>query len=262
MKRITIFIVFVYWAGIALAQRPSTPAEQAAVIEKLRDHALSYTRQLPNYICTQRTRQMIQREIFGQLGGSGDLIEEQVSFVDNRETRRVVSLNGKPVAADSPEQQRGTPSRGEFKAILEVIFDPQTSSNLKWERPTTLDRRPVYVVSYRVPQANGYTLTETKQRIQVPYQGLIYADPETLTVVRIEMKITPQDIPKGSEYVNAVLTLDYKPVQVAGKEFVLPAHFSLHYQMMRGFAWYEAEYTNYRKFSADATIQFEGDKNQ
>jgi hypothetical protein len=91
---------------------------------------------------------------------------------------------------------------------------------------------------------------------------LVYADPGELAVVRIEMKIAPQDIPKGSEYVNAVLTLDYKLAQVAGKEFVLPAHFSLHYQMMRGMAWYEAEYSNYRRFSADTTIQFEGDKNQ
>ena len=166
------------------------------------------------------------------------------------------------MAADSPEQQRGTPSRGEFGNLLEVIFDPQTAANLKWERPTTLDRRPVYVFSYRVPQSKGYMLTETKQRIQAPYQGLVYADAETLTVVRIEMKVSPQDIPKGSEYVNAILTLDYKPAQVAGKEFVLPAHFSLRYQMVRGMAWYEAEYTNYRKFSADATIQFEGVKNQ
>jgi hypothetical protein len=265
MKRITILVALVYWAGTAFAQtaspkRPLTPAEQSAVIEKVRDHALSYTRQLPNYICTQRTRQMIQRAVIRQ--GRVDLIEEQVSFVDNRETRRVVSLNGHPVAADSPEQQRGTPSRGEFGAILEVIFDPQTSANLKWERPTALDRRPVYVFSYRVPQSKGYTLTESKQKIQVPFQGLVYADADTLTVGRIEMKITPQDIPKNSPYVNAALTLDYKPEQVAGHESILPAHYSLHYQMVKGLVINEAEYTNYRKFSADATIEFEGDKNQ
>jgi len=260
MKRIAILVALVFGAGIAPAQtaspkRPSAPADQSAVIEKVRDQALSYTRQLPNYICTQRTREIIQGGVVGQaMRGGMDLIEEQVGFVDNRETRRVLNLNGHPVAADSPEQQRGTPSRGEFGTILEVIFDPRTSADLKWERPTTLDRRRVYVFSYRVPQSKGYTLTESKQQIQVPYQGLVYADAETLTVVRIEMKITPQDIPKKSEYVNALLTLDYKPAQVAGREFVLPAHFSLRYQMMRGMAWYEAEYSNYRKFSADATI--------
>jgi len=268
MKRITILVALVFWAGIALAQtaspkRPSTPAEPSAIIEKVRDQALSYTRQLPNYICTQRTRQMIQRPVVGQaLRGGVDLIEEQVSFVDNHETRRVLNLNGHPVAADSPEQQRGTPSRGEFGGILEVIFDPQTSANLKWERPTKLDLRPVYVFSYRVPQSKGYTLTDSKQKLQVPFQGLVYADAETLTVVRIEMKITPQDIPKNSQYVNAALTLDYKPQQVAGRESILPAHYDLHYQMRNDMAWYIADYTNYRKFSADATIKFEGNKNQ
>ncbi len=141
MKRITILISLVFWIGIAFGQtgnpkRASTPSEQTAVIEKVRDHALSYTKELPNYICTQRTRQMIQQgTVLGQLGTSLDLIEEQISFVDNRETRRVLSLNGQPVAADGPEQQRGTPSRGEFGTILEVIFDPQTSANLKWEPP-------------------------------------------------------------------------------------------------------------------------------
>jgi len=268
MKRITILIASVYWAGTAFGQtaspkRPSTPAEQSAVIEKVRDHALSYTKELPNYVCTQRTRQMLQQGAYaGQLRWGVDLIEEQVTFVDNRETRRVVSLNSKPVAADSPDQRRGTPSRGEFGTLQEVIFDPRTSANVKWERPTTLDHRPVYVFSYRVPQTPGYTLTESKRKIQVAYQGLVYADAETLTVVRIEMKVTPQDIPKGSEYVNVALTLDYKPALVAGKEFVLPAHFSLHYQMVQGMAWYEAEYSNYRRFGADATIEFEDDKNQ
>jgi hypothetical protein len=260
MKRITILVALIFGAGMALA---STPAEQSAAIEKVREFALNYTKNLPNYTCIQRTRQMIQRPVVGQaLRGGVDLIEEQVSFVDNRETRRVLNLNGHPVAADSPDQQRGTPSRGEFGNLLEAIFDPGASANLKWERPATLDRRPVYVFSYRVPQSKGYTLTDSKQQIQVPYQGLVYADAETLTVVRIEMKITPRDIPKDSQYVNAGLTLDYKPEPVAGHESILPAHYMLHYQMRNGMAWYIAEYTNYRKFSADATIKFEGDKNQ
>lgn len=267
MKRITISIALVFLAGTAFGQtgskRALTPAEQSAAIEKVREFALSYTKNLPNYTCVQLTRQMIMRDVFGKLAmAPPEVIEEQVSFVDNREIRKVSSINGKPVAADSPDQQRGTPSRGEFGNLLEVIFDPQASADLRWDRAMMLDHRPVYVLTYRVPQSRGYTLTEARRTIQVPYQGLVYADPETLAVVRIEMKVSPADIPKGSEYVNAVLRLDYKPAQVAGMEFILPAHFSLHYQMVRGMAWYEAEYSNYRKFSADATIKFEGDKDQ
>ncbi len=268
MKRITISIALIFFAGMAFGQRAGskrtlTPAEQSAAIEKVREFALSYTKNLPNYTCVQLTRQMIMRDVFGKLAmAPPEVIEEQVSFVDNREIRRVSGINGKPVAADSPDQQRGTPSRGEFGNLLEVIFDPQASAGLRWDRAMKLDHRPVYVLAYRVPQARGYTLTESQRTIQVPYRGLVYADPETFAVVRIEMKVSPNDIPKGSEYVNAALTLDYKPAQVAGREFVLPAHFSLHYQMVLGMAWYEAGYSNYRKFSADATVKYEGDKNQ
>lgn len=284
-------VALVYLAGTVFGQtgnskhastpaRALTPAEQAAVIEQVREHALTYTKQLPNYICTQLTRQKtVRHEVSRQsrvLGGGRDaideqegrdviegqdVIEEQISSVDHREIHTVVSINGHRVAADGPDQKRGTPSRGEFGAILEVIFDPQSPAELKWERPRTLDRRPVYVLSYRVPQSKGYTLTESKQQIQVPYQGLVYADAETLALVRIEMKITPRDIPKNSEYAHVELTLDYKPGQVAGSEFILPAHYSLQYSMKQGVVSYDADYTNYRRFSADATIQFEDEKN-
>src|ERR1017187_9562672 len=130
MKRITISIALVCWAGTAFGQtgnpkRALTPAEQSAVIEKVRDQALSYTKQLPNYICTQRTRQFIQREVSGKMGGGADLIEEQVSFVDNRETRTVLSINGHPVAADGPDQQRGTPPRSRLGTVRKDILDPQ-----------------------------------------------------------------------------------------------------------------------------------------
>lgn len=101
-------------------------------------------------------------------------------------------------------------------------------------------------------------LTESKRRIQVPFQGSVYADYETKAVVRIEMKCT--NIPRGSEYLNAGLTLDYKPAMVAGHEFILPAHYSLHFQMLKGFEMSDAEYTDYRRFSADAIVTFEGDR--
>jgi hypothetical protein len=230
------------------------------VIEKVRAYASGYAKSLPNFTCTQQTRQFGVRESLGKLTPATNLVEEQVSFVDNREIRKVVSINGKPAAADGPDQKSGTISRGEFGNLIETIFDPQTSTDIRWDRATTLNHRPVYVLAYRVPQSKGYTLTETKRTIQVPYQGLVYVDPETIVVVRIEMKCL--DIPKDSEYRVVNLMIDYQPAQVAGREFVLPARYSLFYQMLSGSLMNGAEYTNYRRFSADTTIQFENDKNQ
>lgn len=243
------------------SKRALTPAERSAVIEKVRAYALNYAKGLPNFTCTQQTQQTLLRSSPGtMLQAARNIVEEQVSFVANREIRRVVSINGKPVAADGPDQQHGTISRGEFGNLIENIFDPQTAADIRWDRETTLNRRRLYVLAYRVPQPKGYTLTETKRAIQVPYQGSVYVDPETMAVVRLEMKCL--EIPKDSEYSGVALTLEYQPAEVAGLTFILPAHFQLNYQMLGGTFLNGAEYTNYRRFSADASIKFDGDKNQ
>ena len=258
---IALCLAGVSFAHAADAKRALTPAEKSAVIERVRAYALGYAKNLPNFTSTQTTRQMGTRESFGKLRfGPGNLVEEQVSFADDREIRKVVSINGRPAAASGPDQQSGTVSRGEFGNLIESIFDPATSADIRWDRATVLNHRPLYVLAYRVPQSKGYTLTETKRTIQVPFQGSVYVDPETLVVVRIEMKCL--DIPKDSEYIVVALTIDYQAAEVAGREFILPAHFGLHYQMTRGMLINTAEYTNYRRFGADSTIQFEGDKNQ
>jgi hypothetical protein len=242
-------------AGAALAQ---TAAEQAAALQAIREYALNYTKNLPNYTCTQTTRQNIDRETFGRTQFGTDVVEEQLTFVNNREIRKVARINGRPALPDGPEQQMGTSSRGEFGNLLDVIFEPATGADIRWDRLATLNRRRVYVFAFRVPQSKGYALTESKRTIRVPFEGFVYADYETKAVVRIEMKCT--DIPRDSEYRDADLTLDYKPAKVAGQEFILPSHFLLHYQMVRGLMTNDAEFTAYRRFSADATVQFESDK--
>jgi hypothetical protein len=83
----------------------------------------------------------------------------------------------------------------------------------------------------------------------------VYADDQTGAVVRLEMKST--DIPGDSEYTGAELMLDYKPAKVGELEFILPSHSLAIFHMVKGQATNEAEYTSYRRFTADSTIQFE-----
>ena len=242
----------------APAKGSLSAADQAAAISAVREYALRYTRRLPDYTCMQTTRQIIARESFGPiLHPVTDLVEDQLSFVD-KEFRKPSKVNGRPVPADEKNPFLGTLSRGEFGNLLDIIFEPGTGADLRWDRMATLNRRRVYVLAYRVPQARGYALTESKRTIQVPFKGFVYADAETRAVVRIEMKCV--DIPRDSEYTGADLALDYKSAKVGGQEFVLPAHFLLHFQMGRGLVTSEADYTAYRRFSADTNIQFEGEK--
>jgi hypothetical protein len=246
-------------AGCALSQTRQaslTAAEQGTALKAIREYALSYTRNLPNYTCTQTTRQTVARQEFGPIPRPRtNVIEEQLSFVDHREIRKVTRIDGRPASPEGADQLRGNFSRGEFGNLLDVIFEPATGADIRWDRLAVLNRRPVYVFAFRVPQSSGYILTEARRTMQVPFQGFVYADFETRAVVRIEIKCT--DIPRDSEYTSADLTLDYKQAKVAGREFILPAHYLLHFEMVRGFATNEAEYTTYRRFSADTTIQYE-----
>jgi len=184
-----------------------------------------------------------------------DVIEEQISFIDKKELRKVTKINGSEASPEGRDRRANASSRGEFGNLLDTIFDPETGADLQFDRLATLNRRRVYVFAYHVPQSRGYGLVETKRTVQVAFKGFVYADYETKAVVRIEMKCI--DIPADSEYQALELKLNYRSVKVAGGEFILPADFTLRYSLHHREDTSEAEYTNYRRFSADATVKFD-----
>lgn len=258
MSRTTISCALLFITGCAFGQTGNSkgalsPAEQTAAIAAVRDYALSYTKSLPNYTCKQTTRQTTQPP--GLFVRATD-IEEQLSFVDNKEIRRLIRIDGHQVLPQDQDRLAGM-SQGEFGNLLDIIFEPATGTDLRWDRKAALDRRGVDVIAFRVPQSSGYVLTEPKRKIQVPFEGFVYADAQTRAVLRIQLKCVM--IPSDSAYQALDLTLDYKPARVAGREFILPSHFVLNYRTDGAVVASSADYTNYRRFSADATVKFEGD---
>jgi len=252
MTRSATFCAFLLITGCAFGQTLS-PAEQNTAIGAVRDYALSYTKRLPNYTCTQTTRQTLRPPGLFRTR----VIEEQLSFVDRKEIRRTTRIDGHPVSPQEASGRLVGMSQGEFGSLLDIIFEPATGADLRWDRMATLDRRRVYVIAFRVPQPSGYVLTEPKRAIQVPFEGFVYADAQTRAVLRIRMKCVM--IPADSPYQDLDLTLDYKAARVAGRDFILPTHFVLNYRTDEVVVASSGDFTNYRRFSADATIQFEGD---
>jgi len=231
--------------------------QQTAAIDAIREYVLNYTKNLPNYTCTLRTTRTIQQPNAIQSLRS-TVIEEQLSFVEGKERRRITQINERP-ASREPDYQPVGMSRGEFGNILDIIFEPATAADLRWDRADTLNGRGVDVVAFHVPQSRGYVLKGSRGNLQVPFEGFVYADAQTHAVLRIQLKCTM--IPNDSEIRNVDLSLDYQAAQVAGREFILPSHFVLHYVDSRNRRHTnDARYSAYRRFDADATIQFEGDK--
>jgi hypothetical protein len=247
MVRSTIFVALLLSGG-ALGQL-NVP-EQAKAIAFVREYALNYTRRLPNYTCTQTTRHTWRGGMHTETGS----FEEQLSFVDKQEIRKLIRIDGYPPPPNY-SGRAATVSWGEFGNLLDTIFEPATGADLRFDRVATLNQRRVYVFAFRVPQPKGYLLVEAKGTRRVPFQGFVYADSQSGAVLRIQMKCT--DIPDHSEYQAVGLTLDYKPAEVAGAEFILPSHFALNYRTDIGSLADSSDFTKYRRFSADTSIQFD-----
>ena len=135
MRRIGVAIAIVYFAalaGHALGQAPSKD-EQAAALDAIREYALSYTKNLPNYTCTQTTRETISVAA-GQVQRPPDVIEEQISFIDKKELRKVVKINGSNASPEGRDQRANASSRGEFGNLLDIVFEPATGADIRFDR--------------------------------------------------------------------------------------------------------------------------------
>ncbi len=275
-------------AAAAFAQAPPQPAARAAMIEGIREQALAYSKHLPNFICTQVTRREVaiapdaligvktSRNVPGSVRGLGqwqlsDTIEEQLTFFDRHENYKVLKLNGRPPSADQPPPT-GLASTGEFGTTLDSIFEPETQTQFEWKRWETLRGRPVAVFTYRVEKSRSMSeLTTPSSHVIVAYHGLIYADRDTQTVLRVTTAAeAPQDFPLQ----DVTHVLDYALVPIAGEKFVLPSYSEMQSRASEEFFKYGAtgpgtrqlmmrnriDFRGYRKYTADSELKIEPEK--
>jgi hypothetical protein len=245
---------FVILCGLALAAA-SARAPEADALEAIRDYAIHYARNLPNYTCTESIRRVttIRNDDPVPRPPVTDTFEEQLSVIDHKEVRKVTKANGNRVKNADPSEF-GTNSRGEFGHMLEVLFAPETKADFKFERIATEKGRKLYVFSFAVPQGTGYGLDDHNRTIRTAYKGSFFADFETKAVMRVEMKCV--DIPR-SIYIDVEMILDFKPIVVGGREFTLPWKQWMLVRTTDGATETDAEYRNYRRFGSDATITFD-----
>lgn len=250
----------------ALAAFPQNPNSSAApdaaqldlALALVREYAVNYTQRLPDYTCTRISQRELEPTQFDRPGAAPhkDVVEEQLSFVGHRESYQVTAIDGKSVTGVAPHALGGTSSFGEFGSLLYRIFDPATHADLRWERWATLAGRSMYVFAFRVPQSKGYLIRDAQRAVVAGFRGLVYADAETKAVMRIQVE--RMDLPPGFGLSEVKLLLDYKPTQVAGREFILPSHFELHSREAGYRAVNQADFKLYRRYGSEARITFQG----
>jgi len=240
---------------------PPSVDEQKRVLGAATEHALTYLKSLPDFICTQVTRRYVDftgRESWGQ---AQDTILERLSYFEGHEDYKVVTVNNRPTDL-SHDKLGGTTSSGEFGSILKEIFNPATETVFDWSHWATLRAKRMYAFTYRVPQSHSsYRITHfesaTSSQSAVPgYHGQVYVEKESLRVMKITL--IADELPPTFPIRQVNLSLNYDYTKIGDTDYVLPLQAELRSRDdRRVVVKNDVEFRLYRKFGADASIKFD-----
>jgi hypothetical protein len=251
-----VLVASLTWS--AAAQDTPLSPEETQIIEKARGLALEYTANLPNFICTETIRRF-QRPRRSQTWKLLDTLTVDVAFSDQGERYKLRTINGKS-ARKSFKQIGGLWSDAEFGSMLQWIFQPQSQTRFQSARSTDrrdLRGRPTLVFSYRIEQDHSKFEVNFGERFHIfaAFGGLVYVDRETNRVLKITAAAS---LPANWPATSFLQEIDYGFAEIGGQEFFLPLHAQTNVTIQDGSqARNEIEFGDYRKFSSEATLQFE-----
>ena len=234
---------------------PPDPAEQDRLLAAMHQYADQYISNLPNFVCTQVTRQLEAGKKSNRWH-PGDTLTTTLMFNRGREQRKLVLVNGKPV---EPGQKRWhTPliTEGEFGILLSRVLGEESQAYFTWSRWETLREKRLAVFDYTVDKQHS-TLTLSLSdlaKATVPYSGSVWADPATGAVWRITDAAS--DIPPALLTRGISTTIDYGEVLIGEKKYLLPLEATVGLLLETKRVRNEMEFQGYRKFEADTVITF------
>ena len=242
---------------VVVGPPPPDSIEQKRILEEITEHARNYVEGLPNFICLQVTRR------YGDVSGLEnyrliDTIAERLSYYDQKEDYKVVSINGIPATATAKhEQKNGASSSGEFGSILKEIFAPETDTQFDWERWATLRGKRMYVFNFHVSQLRSqYSIysDEAKRTVIAGYHGLVYADRDTKMVMRIKLEV--EGLPPDFPIQSVDLDMNYDFTKISGHDYLLPLKSEIRSREGRFLSKNEVEFRMYNRFGTETNIQF------
>ena len=242
------------WGQGANEAPPPPEAAQEKMLDAMRAYAGDYISNLPNFICQQVTEQL-EAGKKPKKWRKGDTIVSKLVFSQGREERSLESVNDKPGRA-SGFVRRPLVTSGEFGVLLANVFNQGTEAKFTWSGWQTLRGRRVAVFDFDVAKEHSTLRLSLSDlaHATVPYRGSVFADPSTGAVLRIAD--SAYDIPSEVRTKSIATTIDYDPVSIAGRDYLLPVEASVLLDTGSKHVWNRMEFRGYRKFEADSTITF------
>jgi hypothetical protein len=229
----------------------------------MRDYALGYTKNLPNFVCVEVTRQYIQ-PLRGRAADTkhylGDILAK-VQYNEGQEKYDVYSVHGQYKETSMMNVGTGGAiSTGEFGSMMREIFEPANEAEFSWDHWGKLRGQKMAVFHYYIDVAHSkftiaYGSEETgEQRIYTAYEGLIYADENSGEISRITFHSV--NIPRSFPVRDTNETLDYGLTDISGQKFFVPLMARLFMEGIDGKTENQIEFRNYRKFGVESGIVF------
>ncbi len=242
--------------GVRQTIPPPDSVRQREILDQITQYAMTYTQNLPNFMCLQVTRRYVDprsNDTYRIL----DTINAQVSYNEGEEHYKVISVNGHLVnigMTQATAKVGGSISTGEFGSLMRSIFDTKSQAQFDWEKWGTLRGKRMAVFRYFIDSGHSdWRITyDNDQQIVTAYRGLIYADQYTGAISRLTFEAV--DIPSSFPVQSTTERLDYDDVEISGQTFICPLAAVVRMKSGQVRTRNDIEFRLYRKFGTDTNI--------
>ncbi len=227
--------------------------EQGRIIDAVREYALSYSDQLPNFICAEVTTQYAGPKS-GGMSKVGE-VSSYLTYYEKHETYKPYLVNG-AISQASYEKIPGARSVGDFGSMLLGIFAPSSQAVFEWDRWDRSGDTQVMVFSYRIARENSNweLVADGGQSMVTAYHGHVMIDPKSRVVLQIDT--IADSIPASFPIQVAEDTLTYSPRDISGHQFLLPQAVQIRMAGADGQSRLEKRFANYKKYDVGSAISF------
>jgi hypothetical protein len=238
---------------------PPSSEEQAAILDEVRQYALDYSRNLPNFICLELERRFQALPGAGRGAASGepewrqvDTITKRMSYFQQKEEEKVIEHNRTYTTKDM-KSLGGSQSFGDFGSMMRQIFEPSTAARFEWAGWFRLGGQPVMGFDFSVPvERSRYRLEVEDRAVVTAYHGRVDVDPKTRAILRV--KVEAENIPPDFPLESASDTLTYATQTISGLSFLLPSQVEVRMGAKDYLSRNVKEFQAYRKFEVESGL--------
>ena len=239
---------------------PPSDEQQAAIIRDVREYALNYSRDLPDFICTEQVKRYVAPPPRGGDNPGwrdGDTLLIRLSYFQQKEQYKLTMVNFKPTSEDY-EKVGGSKEFGSFGTLLRGIFEPASATRFSYDHTSQLGDRGV-VLAFRyfvdLEHSNYELVWENSKHIRTAYSGMVLISKNSHRVLRVTVKA--ESIPADFPIQAAESQLDYDFTELSGQKFLLPSSAQVIMAADGSLTKNDERFALYRKYSADSDIKFD-----